>query len=461
MKYKQSRLTKKKSNNKKKYSKSIKQKGGIKLGKGSFGCVVKPAITCNPNQNNKNIISKIILNVDPKGYKDELKMMKEIRKFDPNNKYLISFLDECLLDTKKVFNRKDKDVVEVNYDNVLNPGSGNSGSSNFSIIDSNFSSIKSEEGKKKIENKFCLVDPKQPYEYRNQVQIYGGQKILPILKNPNDPKYSKDYTLIQSKYLDVIFYMLLGCKKMHDNEFIHRDIKFDNMVYIVINEKPLFKYIDFNLGDLFKGIPDEKKHLSSAGTPGYMPIDFYLYYYINSYYNNGDDINSKSIRDKIINKIIDKYIEHIDIVVEDLDSKVDPVMAGPVALIDNGNKKILRRQYPTGRKAKLSYLFITNKDIYNLYNIYKDIILNKNNDNLHYKFCYKKYDGIVYKTDIFSLGIIVGLMKEYLKIHNTQLMNLIKGMTHKESMKRLNINQCLKHPVFKHNLDKLKKHKHK
>ena len=430
------------------------QSGGVKLGKGSFGCVVKPAIKCRPNQDNKNLVSKIVLNVDPEDYKEEITMLKHIRNIDPKNKYLISFVDECELDHKKAFQRKDKDVIEVNYDSVLKPGSGSSGSSQFSVIDSNFSSIQSEDEKKKLERDYCLVDPKQPYKYRNQMQVYGGTKILPILKNPTDPKYLQDYLLMQRKYKELIFNMLIGCKKMHDSEFIHRDIKFDNMVYTVSKGNPVFKYIDFGLGDFFKGIPDKEKHLSSAGTPGYIPIDFFLYYYINSYHNKGSDVKSKVLRTEIINKIIDKYIEHMDIVVEELDSKADPILEGPVALIEEGGKKKLRRQYPTGRKPKLSYLTITNKHLYNIYNVYSDIVTGK--DELYYKFCYKKYDGIVYKTDIFALGIIVGLLKEYLKIHNKQLMDLIKGMTHKESMKRFNINQCIKHPVFTNLIKELK-----
>jgi serine/threonine protein kinase len=435
------------------------QDGGVKLGKGSFGCVVKPAIKCKPNQDDKNLISKIILNVDPEDYKEEIAMLKHIRNIDPKNKYLISFVDECELDYKKTFQRKDKDVIEVNYDTVLNPGSGDSDSSKFSVIDSDFSSIQSEDQKRKLEHDYCLVDPKQPYKYRNQMQVYGGTKILPILKNPTSPKYSQDYLLMQRKYKELIFNILLGCKKMHDSEFIHRDIKFDNMVYTVVKGKPVFKYIDFGLGDFFKGIPDKEKHLSSAGTPGYIPIDFFLYYYINSYHNKGSDVKSNVVRKDIINKIIDKYIEHMDIVVEELDSQADPILEGPVALIEEGGKKKLRRQYPTGRKPKLSYLTITNKHLYNIYNVYSDIVTGT--DELRYKFCYKKYEGIVYKTDIFALGIILGLLKEYLKIHNKQLMDLIKGMTHKESMKRLTINQCIKHPIFSNLIKELKGKKHK
>jgi serine/threonine protein kinase len=440
-------------------TKNTTQDGGVKLGKGSFGCVVKPSIKCKPLQNDKNLVSKIVLNVDPTGYKDEMVMMKHIRNIDPQNKYLISFVDECALDHKKAFARPDKDVIEVNYDTVLSPGSGSSGSSQFSVIDSNFSSVQSEDEKKRLEREYCLVDPKQPYEYRNQIQIYGGTKILPILKNPTDPKYSQDFSLMQHKYKELIFNMLRGCKKMHDNEFIHRDIKFDNMVYSVVNGKPVFKYIDFNLGDFFKGVPDEKKHLSRAGTPGYIPIDFFIYYYINLFHTKGSDVKSNSVRKKIIDIIIDKYIEHMDIVVEELDSHADPILEGPVALIEEGGKKKLRRQYPTGRKPKLSYLSITNKHLYSIYKVYSDIVTGSN--ELRHKFCYKKYDGIVYKTDIFALGIIVGLLKEYLKIHNQQLMDLIKGMTHKESMKRLTINQCIKHPVFADLLKKLKENKAK
>jgi serine/threonine protein kinase len=443
----------KKRNNKNNKNKTRKQKqkrkiqtkytGGAKIGKGSFGCVVKPAIKCKPLQSNKNLISKIILNADSKDYKKELKILKFIRSIDPSNKYLISFIDDCELDKNSAFSRKEKDVIKVKYDYELNPGTSKSGSSNFSIMDDNFNSVQSIEGKKKIEKEYCLVDPRPQYKYRNQIQVYGGSKIMPVLKNPH--QYNIDYNLMKTHYKYIIFNLLKGCKRMHSNEFVHRDIKFDNLVYTIINKKPIFRYIDFNLGNLFKN--NSKKYLSINGTPSYIPIDYHLYYLINTYYNKGNNLKDEIIINDIINKIIDKFIDHIDIVIEDLDSRLDPVLEGPVVLTEKDGKRKLRRKNPTGKKPKLPYLAITTNTIYRLYSYYSNIIMGDN--DFKELFCFKKYTGIVYKTDIFALGIILGLMQELLEINDANLSNLIKHMTYRESKKRYNIIQCLNHPFCK------------
>ena len=430
--------------NKKKNTKKTIQKAGVKLGKGSFGCVVKPAIPCSPLQNTEKYVSKIILNVDPENYKYEMEILNYIKRIDPTNKYCVSIIDECKLDFKKAFNRDDKDIVKVNFENVIEKNSGSNSSSKFSLVDKDFDSFQSENSKKQIQKNYCLVDPNQPYDYRNQIQVYGGYKIKPILKNKNN-MYRKDYKLIRKNYKKLIKHLLEGCQLMHNNEFIHRDIKFENLVYSVVDNKPLFRYIDFGLSDLLKG--NKKKEIMYSGTSAFVPIDYYLFFQMYKFSLSNYNLFDIKIRNKILNKVISKYIEYIDIIIVEINSNNDPILEGSINLIEEGGKKKLRLKTPTSKKPKLEYLSITDKDLFILYDKYKYII--KGDKNSLHNFYFKKFDGIVYKTDIFSLGIVIGLLLKLLKIVNPLLLDLIKKMIVKESSLRLNINQCLKHPFFK------------
>ena len=59
------------------------------------------------------------------------------------------------------------------------------------------------------------------------------------------------------------------------------------------------------------------------------------------------------------------------------------------------------------------------------------------------------YDGYLYKTDIFAAGVTIAIIKTELGIRNPKLSDLISKMVRIDPNKRLNINQCLAHPVFK------------
>lgn len=442
-KYKYKKTQYKLSRRRTKYrTKKINQKAGVKIGKGAFGCVVSPAIKCNKTQNTKNYVSKIVLNKDPEDYNEELKILKYLKKIDPENKYLISLIDECKLNFTTALNRTPKDTMKVEY--FYDLGNNNSSvSSQFSIQNSDYASFQSDDAKKQIQQEFCLIDPSQPYDYRNQIQVYGGKNIKPILKNSNN-KYNTDYKLIRKYYKYVIKHLLEGCKLMHKNKFVNRDIKLSNMVYSV-NEKgyPVFRYIDFNLGEI---INKKSNHISYRGTPGYIPIDFYIYYLMEYAHNKNQNLNNKNVKNKLINKVINKFIEDLDIIVSFKSDNTPYLDAAPIKIKTINNKKVLQRKNPTGRKPKLDFLTITDKDISNIYNLYRDIIMKDNEETYYYYFGH--YDGMVYKTDIYALGVVIGIMIDHLKIENSDLRDLIKKMTHKLSEKRPNIKECLNHPFF-------------
>ena len=106
-----SKITKKKKN---------KLHGGTRIGSGSYGCVVTPALLCDNvrhgknisktnltkknNNNNKNkTISKIVLNNDTESINSEINSNNKLRKFDPNMHYFLTNADFKCTDFINIF----------------------------------------------------------------------------------------------------------------------------------------------------------------------------------------------------------------------------------------------------------------------------------------------------------------------------------------------------------------------
>jgi serine/threonine protein kinase len=61
---------------------------------------------------------------------------------------------------------------------------------------------------------------------------------------------------------------------------------------------------------------------------------------------------------------------------------------------------------------------------------------------------FTKYDGYVYKTDIFALGLTIQKLATKLSVYTPHLEDLVLRMTQFDPDSRPNINQCLAHPFF-------------
>ena len=77
-----------------KVKKPRKRKGGRVLGKGSYGCVIEPAIPCSTSNKLSNKVSKIGL--DPtEDNSDEVRMGNFLKGIDPKKKYFIYVEEAC------------------------------------------------------------------------------------------------------------------------------------------------------------------------------------------------------------------------------------------------------------------------------------------------------------------------------------------------------------------------------
>ena len=72
-----------------------------KIAKGSFGTVYKPNYACPNFKVRKGYISKMVKASQSKVYKNEISILKQIKKIDPKQKSLASFETTCASSTKK------------------------------------------------------------------------------------------------------------------------------------------------------------------------------------------------------------------------------------------------------------------------------------------------------------------------------------------------------------------------
>ena len=88
---KQNKIFKKSNKTNKKNKKTYKnQSGGLRIGKGGFGCVGKPAVPCKGKDAHKvkTRVSKLIFrNTDD--FKSELVMYNAIKKIDPHEHFFL------------------------------------------------------------------------------------------------------------------------------------------------------------------------------------------------------------------------------------------------------------------------------------------------------------------------------------------------------------------------------------
>jgi serine/threonine protein kinase len=352
-----------------------------------------------------------------------------IKLIDSDNKYCISYIDECKLDMNILKQRQVKDIIKVKYNNYKQ------NNSDFTLSDTSVNTKLSNDNKLQIKNEYCLVDPSQSYEYRNQIQIYGGKKIRPLLKNINN-KYNTEYNILKKNYKSICMHLIDGLYLMHSNEFVHRDIKLENMTYSKDNNKHIFKYIDFGLSNIVK----KYKDLELSGTSGFIPLDIVLMYYMIYYFNKNYDLNDYKVRYKILVYIIvSNYSTRFNIIADNTPNNLynDIKNTNNIIIVSKNGNSIFKVENYNPKIYYLEYLNFSISTLNNLYDKYLPYIINKNYDTIVFNI----YDGLVYKTDIFALGIVFGTLYKYLKINDNDLHKLIMQMVHQDPNTRLNINQ--------------------
>ena len=414
--------------------KSKKQIGGEKLGEGGYGCVVKPSIPCRFSKKKyPNAVSKIVHTKYDSGYEDELEIYKKIRIIDPHQKHLISFYEECSIHSSDVANRYPKDVLTAKL-------SDNSNNDSFSLIgdDIRFSNQFDFDD---LDKKFCKLDmSKKP---RNQVQPYGGYEFKSLLKT----KDKNMLTLLKQNYKKIIYNLLIGVYKMHQKKIVHRDIKGGNILVLISKKRkskkytkhhrnnkdsyeefPLARHIDFGLSeDLSYPIKRDIYDVHQQGTPGYIPIDIVILSKLKEIRRSRMDGLDPNIK-KTILSIYNYYKSS---------------MADRYSRLNLSQSFINITNKPLLGVNKKTYIELNN--ISDMYDKYIKLVMSDKFESVYFK----KYDGIVYKSDIFALGLEFRNLQNRLEIKDKKFELLIKKMCQIDPDYRPNIKDCIKNSLFK------------
>lgn len=441
-----------------------KQNAGMKIGKGSYGCVVLPAVSCNSKILPKNAVSKItyIEEGEEDEYENEIKILRHIKKIDPTQTYFISLIDECSLNISKLKTRTPKDIVEVEYlDDTLE---------DFHISSSEPDYIK-RMTPSDISHNYCLVD--DYLNHRNQIQLHGGYPLDEI-KLQKKPKY---YKSIQKHYKYIIKHLLEGLHQLHKHRIAHRDIKEFNMLcYIppVITEyfknkklktknttsktvshkntkhninnkhtksikknkiisKPIIRYIDFGLSEFVSPTTDYGglNNFVLSGSYGYIPMDILIMSNMEKYYKHYGGITSletPSNKSAILKEVMDIYIHKYKSFYDDIYIE---------KIISVSSNSTTSRTYQSFFDVKL------------LSKIYDKILMTLKNKTF-YKLYKQDISGWIYKSDIFALGITFAFIRNHYNLnYDKKLLDLINKMIKLSPDVRYDINQCLAHPFCK------------
>ena len=431
--------------------------GGKYLGKGSYGCVVTPPLSCNKTKKNNthkssSSVSKIIIEPDDDSM-DELKISSLIKKFDPTQQYFITYENYC--NVKEIPNtRNDTEKVKYSNSSLKYYHSIN----NKGKISHDKHNTQSKDGKSDTK---CLID--LSLKPLNIIMPYGGYDLYELNNkfNENYKKYLqyKKHIHLQKKYshngdkinLNNKYFHLVktyqmfklnfkycfknlafGLYKLHKARIVNRDIKTENIManYNKDKNKIEVRYIDFGLAEyLTPSFCSDYYNIHFAGTEQVVPPEIFIIDIMTEYkYNNKNTDNNK----KMINEIMESINKNVYETLESL-KEYD--------YIDNFYqlKNIEKYKIPIIEK------------------VYNDIKKNFDNKTILNAYFGTKHisslNGYLQKADVYGLGCamyeFISYNTNFLNIEkDIKLHNLLKKMIHPDPESRYNILQCLKHPYF-------------
>ena len=483
-------------------------KGGKYLGKGSFGCVVTPSLSCknisntslekqkqnyslatnatnNNNNNNVKTISKIVLNDENTSIDDELYINNKLRKLDPKMKYFLTIIDHCRI--KNVPTDRNN-IIKVKYKNLKINNNINSSSNLFTYL-FNRNTYKKKKSSISSNNRYnsskydILHSGIIPKEYCpvdiatdpiNIIMPYGGSNINDIIisisnyfKNKSlqsQYKQSKSNTKTITKnqkninnahilYKNLKYYirhLLIGLYTFHNNHIVHKDIKPDNIIIDV----------DTQNDKKNKAIKITKKN-NNDNNDNKLNVRYIDFGFTLKLPTKIDTLNIMtenisgtyayiSIEIPIIYYIITNY-ENIKYNNDNNDNNNNAIILNNLFkndLIKEHNSLLKELNLDTTNYKK------TLTDIYNK-NI-KYIMYDKRSVILHKYYgidTTDKYSGYLQKSDIYALGLtlytFVTFYNKYYKLNkNTQLFDLLYKMIEIDTDKRYNVINCLRHPYI-------------
>ena len=367
------------------------QIGGRKIGSGGFGCVVTPSVKCKKKikHDDDKLVSKLLYGkLDSEGRQalaEEMEVYRVLRMIDKKQQNYIYPLEYCSIDNPQKVLSRD-DIEVVKYPKSL------FGKSEYSYyIDKSGKTRKISDNDEK-----CYIDTSiKPI---NIIYEYGGIGFDKLIFDKSGAVYK---SFLRENMKKIFHKLLSALGELHSNGIVHGDIKPENILLMPpkkIDGKWIYKlenirYIDFGMS--FKVEKHYMKHIySNQGTE--IPLDMFLAESIKKYAMHNISSLVRNLRYE------NEFLEDIWNGFNNDDVKV---------LVETINKTIRNREY------EAAY--------------------------------YKKIDGIIYKADIYSLGMLFAFYIVQLRINITkEIHNLLYNMLNVNPWQRYNIEQCLAHPFF-------------
>lgn len=225
------------------------KKGGKYIGRGTYGCTFRPAVKCmGESRREENAISKIMLRRDAA---EEYKIMPILSRIDPDQVYTLYPYKMC----------------EPQFESI-------------NLADS---------------TDLCNDILRKP-DRRAIFLKDGGENLLNVLQRIRAP----DFNQVHRAIFRALQNLFVGLEHLHDNDFVHLDIKITNVVCKVVagEEKRFFgfyigrptyvmKFIDFG----FSNKTADAMHMTEMFDYFFWPFDLRL---IEEKYMNGTHVLNDS-----------------------------------------------------------------------------------------------------------------------------------------------------------------------
>ena len=299
------------------------KKGGKYLGKGTYGCTfTKPPLKCKnePTRRNNSHISKVFIDKNAANVEmEESALWKDI---DPDQSFSLYNLKQCNLNSEdiKALNEFDKCKLSLPKND-----------------------------KPMILSKFGGIDL---------------QKLNPI---------SSNYLKLFKSFVP----LLKGLQKAHDAKLVHCDIKEENIVAEIQNNKIILRFIDFGLSMKTKNMIEMPDVYLNEPYYYYWPFEFGCFDTEGNLYSyNTVEARYQDIQNRKMNKIEQVYPVHC-ITAPTIDISKLYQIYNTISFKDLGNNFIKLDRYSFGiMLAKIIYKYFkvfihedNNKNLFLAYNI--------------------------------------------------------------------------------------------
>lgn len=374
-----------------------RSRGGAVIGQGTYGCGFFPGLNCKGETLGSKQLQTLFTKLMTKSNANtEYNINATIKSIDPQQKFSVYPFKMCNVDSNKFKQLKSEGIRSC------------------MLIDS------------KLQNK-NVINSINKGSYKLLQSPYGGPTLRSVILQQNKTKK----TIIDILFsLDNLF---KGLEHYHKHDFVHLDIKDDNIVVNSDGTSIRSKFIDFGLSSKIKDFDKIYNELVL-----HIPIDFIILIYWNLIFSKDGTMN-------IPTQFIEKHIKNIfDVLVIPLENIEGEIIDGKYVIADNSQAimehyiDILIRllqfndnnvENPSQRTKKL---LLTSVDVYSLGVTLGFVLYNLFEVFMYYDVIYDNYSFQEVKKPLYDIPVSI----------IERLYNLVANMTLLDPFERYTITEA-------------------